>query len=66
MREGRGNCLKYFKWRWNKKEGRGSKDAKRRGQAGSRDEFIKKGGGTPLQTMMFTSTFWQENKRLIK
>ena len=45
LRESGGNCLKYLiKW-WNRKEGRGNKDLKKKGAGG--------GGGvqTPLQTM---------------
>ena len=46
LREGGGNCLKYLKRRWSRKEGRGNKDFKKwgGGQAG--------GSGTPLQTML--------------
>ena len=54
MREGRGNCLKYFKREWNRIEGRGNKDFKKEGQAGSRRGCLKKrGAGTPLRTMVF-------------
>ena len=45
MREGRGNCLKYFKREWNRIEGRGNKDFKKEGQAGSRRGCLKKKGG---------------------
>ena len=47
------NCLKHLKRGWNRKEGRGNKDFKKVGQAGSRDGCLKKGegAGTPLQTM---------------
>ena len=31
LREGGGNCLKYLKRGWNRKEGRGSKDLKKVG-----------------------------------
>ena len=48
--EGRGNCLKYLKRGWNKKEGRGNRDFKKRsgGQAGSRGGCLKKGTVEPL------------------
>ena len=45
MREGGGNCLKYLKRGWNRKEWRGNKDFKKGGQAGSRGGCLKKGGG---------------------
>ena len=49
LHEGGGNSLKYLKRGWNRKEGRGSKDFKKGGQAGSRGGCLKKGGnGTPL------------------
>ena len=54
MGEGGGNCVKYLKREWNRKEGRGNKDFKKGGgQAGSRGGCLKKGGwsGTPLRTM---------------
>ena len=54
MREGGGNCLKYLKRGWNRTEGRGHKDFKKRGvQAGSRGGCLKKGegAGTTLRTM---------------
>ena len=59
MREG--DCLKYLKRRWNRKEGRGNKDFKKGAQAGSRDGCLEKGVkwgegegeiGTPLRTMI--------------
>ena len=38
-----GNCLKYLKRGWNRKEGKGNKDFKRRGeQAGPRGGSLKK------------------------
>ena len=45
--EGWGNCLKYLKREWNRKEGRGSKDLKKGGgvQVGSRGGRLKKKGG---------------------
>ena len=52
--EGGGDCLKCLKWGWNRTEGRGHKDLKKGGQAGSRGWNIKKGEGwtgTPLWTM---------------
>ena len=45
MREGGGNCLKYLKRVWNRKEGRGDKNFKKGGQAGSRGGCLKRGGG---------------------
>ena len=51
----RGNCLKHRNRGWNRKEGRGHKDFKKGGQAGSSGGCLKKRGGmragTPLQTM---------------
>ena len=52
-----GDCLKYLKREWNRKEGRWNKDFKKGGQTGSRGGCLKKGGGgagTPLRTMMHT------------
>ena len=45
MSEGRGNCLKYLRRHWNRKEKRGNKDFKKKGgggQAGSRGKYLKK------------------------
>ena len=51
MREVGGNCLKYLKSGWNRKEGRPNKDFKK-GTAGSRGLCLKKrGAGIPLPTM---------------
>ena len=54
--EGWGNCLKYLKKEWNRKEGKGDKDFKKVEQAGSRGGAClkKRGGGTgtPLRTMV--------------
>ena len=44
-----GDCLKYLKRGWNKKEGRGNKDFKKGRQAGSRGGCLKKGGWNPLR-----------------
>ena len=41
MREHEGNCVKYLKKGWNRKEGRGNKNFKKRGQAGSRGGCLK-------------------------
>ena len=50
MHEGRGNCLKYLERGWNRTEGRGHKDFKKEGQAGSRGGYLKKGGSwNPLR-----------------
>ena len=47
-----GNCLKYLKRGWKRTEGRGHKDYKKEGQAGSRGGYLKNGGaGTHLRTM---------------
>ena len=60
MREGGGNCLKYLKRGWNRTEGRGHKDYKKEGQAGSRGGCLKKVGGggarTPSRTMATEKT----------
>ena len=43
LHEGGGNCVKYLKRGWNRKEGRRNKDFKRGGgQAGSRGGCLKK------------------------
>ena len=47
MREGRGNCLKYLKRRWNRKKGRGNKDLKKGGKLGQRVGALKRGGLEP-------------------
>ena len=44
MLDGGGNCVKYLKRGWNRKEGRGNKDFKKGGQAGSRGGCLKKRG----------------------
>ena len=49
MREGGGNCLKYLKRWWNRKEGKGNKDFKKEGGQGV--GALKRGAGTPLRTM---------------
>ena len=54
LRKHGGDCLKYLKSGWNRKEGRGNKDLKNGeggGQAGSRGGCLKEGPGTPLRTM---------------
>ena len=43
LSEGGEKCLKYLKKGWNRKEGRGNKDFKKRGEAGSRSGCRKKG-----------------------
>ena len=51
----RGDCLKYLKREWNRKEGTGNKHFKMGRQAGSRGGWPFPGGGsagTPLQTMI--------------
>ena len=54
LHEDGGNCLKYLKRGWNRKEGKGNKDFKKvEGQTWSRGGCLKKGvgAGTPLGTM---------------
>ena len=47
-----GSSLKYLKSGWNKKEGRGNKDFKKLGEAGSRGGCLKEmGAGTHSQTI---------------
>ena len=50
--EGVGNCLKYLKRGWNRKEGRGNKDLKKMGNLGQGVGALKRGTGTPLRTMV--------------
>ena len=60
LREGGGNYLKYIKKGWNRKEGRGNKVFKRGGGGGKLSQglgALKKGTGTPLQTMVRTQDF---------
>ena len=47
---GVGNCLKYLKRGWNRKEGRGNKDFKKGEQAGSRVGALKRGWGLEALT----------------
>ena len=58
MRERGGNCLKYLKKGWKRKDGRGNKDLKKGGQAGSRGGCSKKAevAGTCLGTIQTTDT----------
>ena len=49
-----GDCLKYLKRGWKKKEGRGNKDFKRGDKLGQRVGALKRGAGgagTPFRTM---------------
>ena len=48
MREGGRNCVKYLKSGWNRKEGRGNKNFKKGGQAGSKGGYLKEGALEPL------------------
>ena len=52
LREGGGNCLKYFKWGGGgggtEKRGVEANISKKKGQAGSRDGCLKKGDWNPL------------------
>ena len=53
MCEGGGNCAKYLKRGWDGKEGRGNKNSKGGGgKLGQGLGALKKGAGTPLQTML--------------
>ena len=57
-----GNCVKCLKRERNRKKGRGNKDFKKGGQAGSRGGYLKMGGGetgTPLRTILHYSLFLQ-------
>ena len=51
MHEGGGNCVKYFKSGWNRKEVRGNKDFEKWGKLGHKVGALKGGAGTPLRTM---------------
>ena len=43
-----GDCLKYLKRAWNRKQGRGDKDLKKGGgQAGSKSGCLNRGGWNP-------------------
>ena len=46
---GGGDCIKYFKRGWNRKDGRRNKDLKKVGQAWSRGGCLKKGGLEPYK-----------------
>ena len=48
MRVG-GDCLKYLKRGWKKKEGRGNKDFKRGDKLGQRVGALKRGGPAALE-----------------
>ena len=43
-----GNCLKYLKREWNRKEGRGNKDIKKGGKLGQGVGALKSGSWNPL------------------
>ena len=45
LHDDEGNWLKYLKRGWNRTKGRGHKDFKKKGRAGSRGRCLKKGGG---------------------
>ena len=56
-----GDCRKYLKRGWNRKEGRGHKDFKKRRQAGSRVGALKRGEGWNLLTnyvLLFSYFFY--------
>ena len=48
---GAGGCVKYLERRWNRKEGKGTKILKRWGKLGQGVGALKRGAGTPSQTM---------------
>ena len=51
-----GNCLKYLKRGWNRKEGRGNKYFKKGRKLGQGVSALKRGEvGTPLRTMLYVS-----------
>ena len=54
MREGGGNCVKYLKRGWNRKEKRGNKKFEKGGQAGSRRGCLKKGGWNHLANYVWS------------
>ena len=47
LREGGGNCQKYLKRRWNRKEGRGNKDFENGVKLGEGVGALKRGGLEP-------------------
>ena len=47
LREGGGNCQKYLKRRWNRKEGRGNKDFENGVKLGEGEGALKRGGLEP-------------------
>ena len=52
LRKGGGNCLKYLKMWWNRKEHRGNKDFKKGGKLGQGVGALKRGRpGITLPTM---------------
>ena len=51
---GGGTCQKYLKRRWNIKEGRGHKNLKQGGQAGSRGRCLKR-WGLELELLLYIS-----------
>ena len=48
MCEGRGNCLKYLKRGWNRKERKANKDFKKTEKLGQEAGVLKRGGWDPL------------------
>ena len=65
LREGGGNCLKYLKG-VEQKRGEGSKDFKKRGQAGSRCGCLKKvgQGWNPLTNYNYQINSFENEKHL--
>ena len=54
LHEGGGDCVKYLKRRWNRKEGRGNKEFKKGGnKLGQGAGALKRGGWNPLTNNVF-------------
>ena len=64
--EGWGTVWNTLKGGWTEERGEEAKISKREGKLSQGMGALKGGAGTPLQTMMLTSTLCQENNRLIK
>ena len=59
LRDGGGNCLKYLRRQWNRKEVRGNKDLKKGGTSWVKEWVLKKGGAaTSSQTMVERTLRW--------
>ena len=53
LRKGGGNCLKYLKMWWNRKEHRGNKDFKKGGKLGQGVGALKRRGNSLFQFALF-------------